>query len=219
MIDLFAPPTLEELKERGLPPVVMASPEDVARAEEDRRNRPTRVSVKRRAEDWTKGRLERLPNAEVRKNRDELRQNWKTGDTYTVSTGVDFTVHVTMKGIYHLEVEAKGVSTGSFPLSHLSEKEREYLNVAARTGLGVISLVWYGADDSITPYWVPWNRAEGVADYVLTWHDVEYLLQQRVKGNYKGQSLRGRDLDLLSMHKWVKIGRAWQAPAWVRNLL
>jgi len=122
------------------------------------------------------------------------------------STDVDF------QGAYQdrpLKVEAKAwwLAQSNFALSRFSANERGYMRRGLRDGFQcwvTIALL------DIEP-----TRSACNALYVLPWEhwlQVELALLDRATGNYKGQSLRKCDLDLLNGYAIVREGRRWVIP-------
>ena len=106
-----------------------------------------------------------------------------------------------------LKVESKGWTKGTLPISRISDKQRKYFTRGMNASqMCVLSLVvWpmvcqnYGRSGVDCVYLVTWQR----------WLEIERELQGRAKGNYKGRSLRRKDLDLLDGCKVERVKRRW----------
>ena len=127
---------------------------------------------------------------------------------FTQSTNVDYVGSILVQGEGRaLMCDAKAWSGATFPLTRVSDKERGYFDRGMRARqLCVLSLViWpqvcdnYGASGVDVVYLVTWQR----------WLEIERALKGRAKGNYKGKSLRRRDLDLLDGCKVERVSRRW----------
>jgi len=113
---------------------------------------------------------------------------------------------------HRLKVEAKAWwlqgGKNNFPVRRVSTNERRYLNAAIATGWQ--AWVTIALLDTLptrkacnTFYVIPWRA----------WLQIEVELLKRAGGNYKGKSLRVRDLDLLEGYAIVREGRRWVIPA------
>jgi len=111
-----------------------------------------------------------------------------------------------------VKVEAKAWWTkggkNSFPLSRFSDNERRYMREGIVTGFKCwITIALLDGEPTRSAcnavYVIPWTR----------WLEIEAQLSARAAGNYKGLSLRVRDLDLLEGYAIVREGRRWVIPA------
>jgi len=126
---------------------------------------------------------------------------------YNQSQDVDF------QGAHNgrpLKVEAKAwwIAHKVFPLSRFSDNERAYM----RRGLagGFQCWVTIAILDTEEP-----SRTNCYALYVIPWAQwlkIEQALAARASGNYKGKSLRRKDLDLIEGCQIVKVKRRWVLP-------
>jgi len=122
-------------------------------------------------------------------------------------------IDVDFQGVYQgrpLKVEAKAwwSERANFPLSRFSKNERGYMQRGMAQGFQC----W------ITIALLDTEPTRGACNhlYVVPWSDwliIEGLLGERVSGNYKGRSMRGRDIDLLDGYAIVRDGRWWVIPA------
>ena len=218
-------PTLEQLEKEGLPPEKKASPEDIAKAKEERKDKKPRHYIKQKTEAWTRSRLIGLLNAvQVKKNSDELIQG--RNGVYRKSTGVDYScfVYFLIQGRpygFPLQVEVKGVNSGSFPIKNLSKKEIKYLNEGREIGLSMISLVWCRDGVVDVGYLIPWRdrgqekRGEKIG--VPDWADIlDYLDQQAEEdARFQGRSIREKDLSFLEPLAIRKVSGKWTLPVWL----
>jgi len=121
-------------------------------------------------------------------------------------------IDVDFRGSYQgrpLKVEAKTWwrARKNFPLSRFSRNERGYM----RRGIaeGFQCWVTFAVLDTEP------RRGACNALYVLTWQEwvrIEAELLARAAGNYKGRSMRKRDLDLLDGFAIVRKSRRWTLP-------
>ena len=120
---------------------------------------------------------------------------------------------------HRVKVEAKTWWTkhgkNSFALSRVSDKERRYMARGPREGFRCyMSIALLDGDPTRkacqTFYVIPWGA----------WMQIEAELLQRAAGNYKGKSLRVKDLDLLDGFAIVRNGTRWQIPPshWLTKL-
>jgi len=141
-------------------------------------------------------------------NKSPVHQIVTDGGIFTQSTNVDFVGSI-LAGEFARSMicDAKAWSSGTFPLTRVSHKERGYFTRGAQARqLCVLSLViWpkvcsnYGAGGVDVVYLVTWGR----------WLEIERELAERAKGNYKGKSLRRRDFDLLAGCAVRRESRRW----------
>jgi len=121
-----------------------------------------------------------------------------------------------------LKVEAKtwwAQRNKYFSLSRISKKERSYLNNGIAGG--------YHCWLSIAMLFNEPTQSACAAVYIVTWQQwlaVEEALLLRAKGQYKGQSLRVRDLDLLDGYAIMREGKPrspWRVPSdhWLNEVL
>ena len=124
-------------------------------------------------------------------------------------------IDVDFQGSYHnrpLKVEAKAWWTkggeNNFPLTRFSKNERGYMRRGMEQGFQCwITLAYLDTEPTRKAcdalYVIPWAE----------WLQIEAALLERATGNYKGRSLRVRDLDLLEGYAIVKQSRRWTLPA------
>ena len=196
MNDLAAQlPTLEELKQRGEPTKARPLTDtEQAQAKADKEDRPKHLETKRKSEALCKYHLRKWGCTNVEKVRDDLRI---VGDhSIRISKDVDFRgdIPLLVEGVARLiplRVESKGITLragssgtmGSFPLSNLSAKEREYLHEnRVRGGLSAIHLAWWFDSECLAVLFIPWKR----------WFTIEDELMKKTEEDkrFKGKSLR-----------------------------
>ena len=110
-----------------------------------------------------------------------------------------------------LKVEAKAwwmARSSTFALSRFSKNERGYMQRGIAQGFHCwITIALLDTDPTRGAcnhlYVVPW----------LDWLLIEDELGERVSGNFKGRSMRGRDIDLLAGYAIVRESRRWVIPA------
>ena len=123
-------------------------------------------------------------------------------------------IDVDFQGAYQgrpLKVEAKAwwsERSSTFALSRFSKNERRYMG----RGLAQGFQCW------ITIALLDTEPTRGACNhlYVVPWSDwliIEGLLGERAGGNFKGRSMRVRDIDLLDGYAIVRDGRRWVLPA------
>ena len=212
----------------------LATDAEMAAAEAARKKRAPRNVIKRKTEAWTKARLKKLLNAEVKKNADHLHTS-QSGGFYRTSTGVDYSAKVWLGGgagedmlprAWPCEVEVKGVNSGSFPLKNLSGTEVKYLETAREFGLAMISLVWCQDSKVTRGFWIPW-RSSGKKSPLLErlgavdWADLMVYLNMEAMADkrYKGMSIREKDLKYLEADELRKLKGRWQPPPWMVPIL
>ena len=108
-----------------------------------------------------------------------------------------------------LKVEAKTwwIARNGFPLSRFSDNERMYM----QRGLDDGFLCWI----AIAVLRDRPKRSACNELYVLSWSEwlnIEQTLAERASGNFKGRSMRKRDIDLLNGYAITRNGRQWEIP-------
>ncbi len=161
-------------------------------------NKPTPYQLKRIGEGLAQYIFEK---AGIQLRKMEEKEAWPGGPHKPVD--VDY-----VNDAHLVKVEAKCWWTkdgkNNFALSRISDNQRRFLNNATRAGWR--AFVTVALLDTLpkrkacqTFYIVPWGN----------WLEVEAALIDRSKGNYKGKSLRVRDLDLLRPYAIGRDGRKW----------
>jgi len=220
-------PTLEELKQRGEPTKARPLTDtEQARAKADKKDRPKHLETKRKSEALCKYHLRKWGCTNVEKVRDDLRI---VGDhSIRISKDVDFRSDwpLLLDGIVRpvpTRVESKGITLrvgskglmGSFPLSNLSAKEREYLHKnRMRGGLSAIHLAWW------------FNGECSMVDFILwkNWSAIEDWLKDKAEHDkrFGGKSLRWHaDRDLMGRCEIYKASGRWHLchDHWLEPLL
>ena len=107
-----------------------------------------------------------------------------------------------------IKVEAKAwwiYNTNRFNLARITDKERGYLARASRSGWDCFITIMLLTDADATRrgcdtlYNIPW----------LAWLELEAALKGRSAGNYKGASIRKRDLVLIEKYAIKRIKGRW----------
>ena len=224
-IDLFDPPSLEELEALHGPLSLAQSRALTAQEREQAsvakgQKKHRHLETKRKSEAIVKRQWEKW-GAALAKARDDL-ITLKTGQQVRVSKDVDFvgSIPLRLNGSVRtvpLKVESKGITLkkgkGSFPLSNLSDKERRYLSDhRAVGGLAVVHLCWWEAGECVACHIVNWKQ----------WEQLEAGLLAMSDGKFSGKSLRYHaDLMLLVGCGVVKEHGRWKLEAdhWLHELL
>ena len=193
-----------------------------ARRKRVRGGAKTPQALKRKAEDLTRYIFQNLFNAQISKS--QVQEIVTDRGVFNKSTDVDFVgsmpiLHNGSPIVYPIKVDAKGWAGRSFPLSRVSDNERKYFEAGLRANMGcLLSIaVWpqdaksYGRGDVEAVYLVTWRR----------WLMLERALENMASGNFKGKSLRRKDLDDLSDCAIVKTSGRWVIPSehWLSELM
>lgn len=163
--------------------------------------KPRRPSqhIGRVAEDTARYILTRVLRATVSKS--QVQSVTTPRGTFSRSTDVDFvgSMPILHRGEvipYPIKVEIKGMTGNTFPFSNISPAERFFFEraAAANNGCLLFLVVWPLKCQDISRktiecvYIIPFRR----------WLDTETMLEAQASGNYRGKSLRRKDLALFS---------------------
>lgn len=128
-------------------------------------------------------------------------------ESYYGYSSVDVDFQGTKRAV-KVEAKAWWIAHNTFALSRFSKNERGYLNKAMRGNYETwITIALLDTEEPSRAnchslYVIPWAR----------WLEIEAKLSTRASGNFKGKSLRRRDLDLIEGYQIVKVKRRWVLP-------
>ncbi len=195
---------------------VLATPEAVLQAEAERKEKSRKAAQKpdRRAEEWVRNWCASKLGAKLKKQTVATGQ-WRGGVEIRAKVGLDFAGDMRLPGSKFstaVQTEVKSVTSGKFDFKSIKPHQRQWFDEATQRGvLAFLSLVWWerpmdsrmGAEYTMAAY------------YPVLWPDwlkIEEEMRDQASGNFKGNSIRVRDLPILEPYAIRKIGCCWPVP-------